>query len=963
MALPIRTQRRGARRRTARERGFATPVVLLFLVAFGLLAAGVAGEAAMARRAVAHVRAEQACEEALGFALALIETRLRRRFELPGAPPPAEVFQVDGEGGIAWEGEYPPVEWRRIGLETVRVRARVTRSDEPFFEESIGRDPENGRPARAQVAVIPLPEATRVEIDLALSPYFEGEGASPALTAARVAFVERIDLLRRGELPPSDLDELAAALALAGEDGLADEELLRALDPVPRLRRTNSHPSRVRGPDRGSLGAGLPALTPEYSGRFLLEAELVPGHDRPARRRSARRTLDLLERVELRFEEDWLAPSLDQPGGVARSARIALGPEEVTDFDLEPLPSQFAPAPPGIDPAALLWRALPFGAIGEGNEGALLVRPSGSGLEVETLERLAAGAHPWLARLRAADDAVRAAWWVEADANGVGQCLVHGRTSGDRSLVERSAPLDHEVRSLSPIAARDAVLAVGENAEGEPRFSIHRPGAVSLVRAGSGTLPAPARAAVADPAGRGFYTIDDSGIGWIPLREVHAKHFDLGGYLHLLPEADPRPARLRAPLRRGLDAVLAGGERIEPAGTLNRGSSVLRGPDLSDLFADGIYLSPLRDETLRFESGEGEAARSALSILAGSGSLLVKPERSAPGAPEPERERILLRLEHAFDLDFHPDAEWIALHHPSHPDPAAIHSITVAGGSPRSGTAVTLVGRRPARGVWFHRREVSLAGAPWVVRVRAGVPARDLPDWSLDQLFVEEVLASEATAPDRGEGGEWQRLEWGFRAGALALLATRSGGGEATAAEATSAVAGPSAASALRLEAGAWRLEIGGELGAKAFRGTLLDLRIDDAPPESAAAARPVFAPASALDPDLVWILPVTCPAGARIRRVVALGDLPPGTGVRWRLEARTPSGIVERTGNGRLFSPDLEILHDDSRVRLEAWLDSDGEGMRTPLIERIGVEWLRAVELRTSTTLRSGLDEGEPAP
>lgn len=151
--------------------------------------------------------------------------------------------------------------------------------------------------------------------------------------------------------------------------------IVAALDPVSRLRRTNSHPARLfRGRDRGHVARG---------------AVLVPAVPAALTMRSANKIhrAPLVRRMALRTQSDWQAGSVDQPAGVVVGA--PLGPEVLADADWQVgasvLVGRERAAPlaqePAASPRGTLLALAPGAVVLDGARGAASVVLPGRSLD------------------------------------------------------------------------------------------------------------------------------------------------------------------------------------------------------------------------------------------------------------------------------------------------------------------------------------------------------------------------------------------------------------------------------------------------------------------------------------------------------------------------------------------------------------------------------------------------------
>ncbi len=1093
-------------------RGFALVIVLLLTLAAALLVSARYGSERAENAVLRRLGAERLEKEALAYALALLEARLRARFADPAPIAFGEIVAgADGDAvapALVVETTYPPegvaAPGRHAGA--LRVTARALPVAEPAGVRTVARDSECGATARVERRAAYLPECGSGELLEILAPHFaapEGSESDPEFAHAPLLLASLVDSVRFAASFPMDAGDLNARLGAAIEDAAAAalpgsalldaerEDLLLALDPRPRLRRTNSHPLRAGGRDRGRVTTAGGVLIGDFSGRFLLEARLQPAPGaRAAPARAARTRIDLFERERLGFQDEWLAPGIDRLGGVVlRGAEaavgVALGPEVEGDGDWTFGAARFVAAPAATTVLGRSWTPLPEGALGVGHGSALFFWRSagagaGAGDEWEARE-FALGeplpAHPALPSARAprawyvaaandvlrvadparaaagtargslpglerilrlgeevlAIDAAGAAFLVRDDreevlaiepagslaaidaaarrravelpllgallfppnegaeswrvlardlalvelacsaappaavapaaggaagvfwiaGGGAAARLVHGEVSaGALDALAADAALDFEPQHVIALPGRRRALVVGVDESGEARAAIFRRAAGAVLFAGSAALPAYFGEGFVDARGSMLHLPAPDGFWCVPLDAEAHKRTDLGCEVLRLPAQDLRPAFLRAPLTGDLDARLATGAIVAASGTVNRGASTLIAGDLSDLVADGVYLSPLRNETLRYHRADGapEEHCGPWSIAEGGGALLVKPERAAADAAEPEEERVVLRAEHEFSVHFQPNAEWIAACHPGAPSASEIVAISVAGAPTRAGTATSMLRRSPAAATWSHRREVVLAGAAWVVNVRAGSPPIDLPPWTIDQALPGFALESTATLADQGAGGAWQSIAWAWNSAGAAFLEV---GGESAWDPAPPAPVLPSTGedgAVWEITTDDWCVEIGGEIGGKAFRGTVSQLRIFEDPLSATETPERIFAaPDAAGAPSLRWVTGRTVPAGSRLRRVRAECELPDGTALSWRVQLLSaalggaPPPEFASAGSEIYFPPEFALVPADTRIAVELTLRPDAKGLSTPLVDALELEWIAA--------------------
>lgn len=510
---------------------------------------------------------------------------------------------------------------------------------------------------------------------------------------------------------------------------------------------------------------------------------------------------------------------------------------------------------------------------------------------------------------------------------------------------------------------------------------------------GAGTAPAIPAAPVA-PAAPQAWDLASSGTSLLlgagadlwrfELAPVLRKHTHLDAHLLLVPEPDPAAdpgsagvaatRRLAAPLVGTLEASVQGpalpARRLAAAGTANRGGSVLDAQDLSDLVVDGLYLDPLRGETLRFASHADVTLEGLLPLAAAEARLLVKVACAAPQCPDPGRPRTLVRLRQQAVVRCQPTLQWFLATHPAPPAASAIAVLERSGPGARSAELVSTLVRDPAARVWRHERRLELHGPPWVVQARTADGSALGSPLVLDQVSPVGVLHGVAQVNDDLVAGEWGVLAWGWRAGgepAIALsVATPAhssvvvdavGDAEPSAVEATvtdlawfwgSAAPSLPVAEIATWEAGDWVLEIGGPLGEKAFRGVVQGLRIDATVPDGTVPdttvpgvvtlAPRVFAEVPAR--GCWWVVPGCFEAGARLRAIQALGIIPHDAQLEWRVELWGANGISHHAGVGRSWMGPAHSFAEPTRCAVWIGLRPDAAGRRTPLVEGIQLVW-----------------------
>lgn len=1041
-------------------RAFASVTVLVFVVAVSLLTLATLGSTRVAwRRELVLVREEEV-RVAAGFALAAAENQARR--ELAGESTsgnPEITLPRDGAAAPPDPGTAP----RRVEGGELWVQASRRPVSDGGETWHVVRDPSTGSITRRSMPSLALHCATTEELRDALLP----DGVSPPQIAALQDLAVALLAAQRGLQDADDLRAFVENFASApgALPGIDLDRLLADIDPVARLRRTNVHPTRTEGMDRGRVIGSRPSIHAGPALRQELSVE-VRSTGRESRTWRAAEGRRIAHRLALRVQNDWLEPQLDQPGGVVVGA--AFGPELLTDREWEPGTSHYI-ATPGVDPTrldarpvaqglslfgdsmrarldivagtlrftelpdvsathgpptmdviqwvgprllvgaqqparvgfaqhqvylegspasacsrfpvlvravcpvggrAIVWLSDDSLALLDSRGSVLRVRGDfacdGAPIFLPLLDRWAfssPAAGGWLlvdgelqARLVSGSgvtgrvesivgDGVDGFFWVGQSSEQGPSWLGHTRFHGDTVVPSPGPSLDQRPVALCSFPAR--ALAATWAQDG--RYELWRVGAVALVRAGEGQVPEFRGGVVPDVGRMAFWLPSSSGVLLHHLVPRSPKELDLGAQLVLNPRAMGHVPGFRAPLVGGFDAELddgAGGRmRVEPAGTMNLGSSALRAPDLSDLLVDGAYSSPRRGETLRYStlaSGDGTGdgvASSTPSLAEGWAEVLVKPERSAADSPEPHRPRILLRFVQHAALSFTPDSQWISQHHPSHPSPASIRAYQVIGGSQRELRITSDIVRAPAAQVWRHERSAVVIGVPWELRVWVGDPTVELPPLIVDQICPGGILESTSVVTDASESGVWTRLVWAWQAGGRAYLQLVGQDG----AWASSGSPSEWSGSAFETLPRGWVLELGGVIdGEKAFKGTLQQLSIGRDASPSASPSRPLMP-----DPDRPgwrWVLPFEVEPGGRLLRVAALGDFSSGTDLEWRIDEWTALGLRSWFARGRQAAVP-ESPARSARYVVSGWLIPDESRRYTPLVEALEVTWLGAPE------------------
>ncbi len=97
-------------------RGSALVLVLFLLAAIALLVLAEAGWGIAERRSRTHLLREQLLDEALQYALALAESRLRERLRAAAPLGPGEIFSTGEMDEMAFvEVTYPPADFGSCG--------------------------------------------------------------------------------------------------------------------------------------------------------------------------------------------------------------------------------------------------------------------------------------------------------------------------------------------------------------------------------------------------------------------------------------------------------------------------------------------------------------------------------------------------------------------------------------------------------------------------------------------------------------------------------------------------------------------------------------------------------------------------------------------------------------------------------------------------------------------------------
>ncbi|MCA8961564.1 MAG: hypothetical protein KDC38_13660, partial [Planctomycetes bacterium] len=293
------------------------PVLALLIVLVAVVVAALESERA-GRRWRAEEQRTRAIETAVRWGLVALETELRRRL----------VDDVD-LGSAAREVAVD--RWLEVGCGTrARVRGRIDFPDAdravPYRTVTRGGD--------GRIASVWRPAYFQSEIGVERLQEIVGSSDSDTSPETRRWLAHRLCELR--DLRTWDQLQSTLVQRAESEPPLPRERLrselpaiIRQLDPNPRLRRTNSHPWRTAGPDRGREEGHGAVLLPGLSGRFEFGVTVtIDGDPRPSVERTRRARL--LERRRLSTESDWLRSEALQPDGVEIDG-AQLGPERIDD--------------------------------------------------------------------------------------------------------------------------------------------------------------------------------------------------------------------------------------------------------------------------------------------------------------------------------------------------------------------------------------------------------------------------------------------------------------------------------------------------------------------------------------------------------------------------------------------------------------------------------------------------------
>lgn len=512
-----------------------------------------------------------------------------------------------------------------------------------------------------------------------------------------------------------------------------------------------------------------------------------------------------------------------------------------------------------------------------------------------------------------------------------GQRWVHARRSIDtgRWIVRRSAPgsvaTGAELVGAIP-ASPFAITRLGD------RLTLWRVDDAGIHVRGVVALPDAEGRATLDPSGRGVWWWGDGD----PVHRglsLGRRHFEWG--LQIVA----RPPRVLPVSTDGFVAMGRGtlsghwsGEEIEASGSVDSGSSVLDGPDLSDLTGRGVISAPERSEEWTFVSTASDPpSRRELGAFEGAFGLTLEASRSAAQVGSAD-DAVVSRWTHRYRARFVPSAAWVADHHPASLSVAEIASFSVTGPATRTWTRRLELRRRPIDAAWCLAATFELSGAPWrvVVTRRSTRGATEvLEPWSVGEAeLVPDAV--EISGADDAPAGRAQSIiaNWRTPTGADGRLGLSTRTGEPGVAR----VAPIPEAIELEPLGGTW--SSGGDLGGRVFRGVLRDLWATSNPEASVEReVRPHC--------RLRWVSPRLYPAGASLRRVCVEGS----SSVRERLE-----GAVRLVGARSRRVADLDgsaldggvgadalALAEPFRVVLElTWMPSEADPV---LIEAIDVE------------------------
>lgn len=436
-----------------------------------------------------------------------------------------------------------------------------------------------------------------------------------------------------------------------------------------------------------------------------------------------------------------------------------------------------------------------------------------------------------------------------------------------------------------------------------------------------------------DPSGRGIWGWGGGDPVYRSFSFGRARHLDWGLQIVARPRrVQPRTgAAFVATGRESLSAEFRG-EAIEPSGSVDSRSSVLDGPDLSDLTGRGVISAPERSEEWTFVSTASDSeARRALGAFDGSFGLTLEPSRSAAQIGSSD-DAVVSRWTHRYRARFLPSAAWVAAHHPASLLVEEIASFSVTGPTTRTWTRHVELRRGPVDATWRLGRSSALSGVPWRIIVtrhsRHGAGAIELLDpWWVDDADLLPP-AVECVVADDGSAGRAQslRAHWTISQGAVGRLGLAMRSGEPSV---TPVAPLPDS---VELEPLGSTLSSGGDLGGRVFRGVIRDLWATSDPEASADREAPDRC-------RLRWVSPGLHPAGASLRRVVLEGSHSVRSRVEGsvRLVGARSRRVADLGSLDGVAAADALSLAEPFRVVLAlSWIPSEADPV---LIEAIDVE------------------------
>lgn len=282
------------------DRGVAVLLVLSFLMVLGLFALAALGHARVDTRELLRVRRDRAVQGQAREALVRLESELRGRLRT-GASLRSPFLQ----------GAVEPLP------ETVDV---------------LGAEVAGAARMRTVAASV-LSGASRAEVEQTLRAALPEAGGRDAIVSQ---LTDRLLSLPASSTQDSLSTALESVLAEAVERGdctqRESQEALAALNPVPRLLRTRLHPDRSFGVDRTRVDWGGGPLLAGAAERYRLTVT-VDDSATTGEARVFERVVAPIGRLTLRTQENWLRPTMLQPGGVVVGG--VLGPELVSDSQWE----------------------------------------------------------------------------------------------------------------------------------------------------------------------------------------------------------------------------------------------------------------------------------------------------------------------------------------------------------------------------------------------------------------------------------------------------------------------------------------------------------------------------------------------------------------------------------------------------------------------------------------------------